>query len=220
MSGYRQPLPGWRRRQLNALQAERETRKQEVVGNIMAGPGFEDEPDQASPDGIAKALDDDDLPIAQTEHHSIGKDFILAGRAVFTVAGKDQRFTFRVNRKEALPGSRYQTPSYFVSVLNGAGDHPYSYVGILDTRDGAIKLTKGSTFKDDSKAVIALRWTLARVWAGRPLPAPAACYHVGRCGRCGRPLTVPSSILTGFGPDCADMVGVTYVKESTRRGNG
>lgn len=28
-------------------------------------------------------------------------------------------------------------------------------------------------------------------------------WHEGRCGRCGRKLTVPSSIETGLGPECA-----------------
>ena len=27
-------------------------------------------------------------------------------------------------------------------------------------------------------------------------------WHEGRCGKCGRVLTVPTSISTGFGPDC------------------
>lgn len=30
------------------------------------------------------------------------------------------------------------------------------------------------------------------------------------CYRCGRPLTVPESILTGLGPDCARILGVLY----------
>jgi hypothetical protein len=28
-------------------------------------------------------------------------------------------------------------------------------------------------------------------------------WHEGKCGKCGRALTVPSSILTGIGPECS-----------------
>lgn len=206
---FRQPLPSWRRQQLDRQHVEREAAFQgDVVGPTMGLDQQASAPVQpANQAGILdNELGGDDvngLPIAQVEHHTIGKDFILAGRAVFTVAGRDKRFTFRVNAKPPQEGSRYTEPSYFVSVLTGGGERPYAYVGILDTRNGQVKFTKGSTIKPTAPAAIALQWTLARVWAGQALPAPAAIYHEGRCGRCGRPLTVPESILTGFGPECA-----------------
>src|ERR1700675_3055956 len=31
---------------------------------------------------------------------------------------------------------------------------------------------------------------------------------MGKCGRCGKPLTVPESIASGFGPDCREMMGM------------
>ena len=34
----------------------------------------------------------------------------------------------------------------------------------------------------------------------------AAVLLAGACGRCGRPLTVPSSIDRGIGPDCAALM--------------
>lgn len=204
---YRQPVPSWRAKQLAEQEAERDQQfQQNVVGDIMAGPAFEE-----AAAAIAAAAD---VPKgAQAEHHSIGKDFILAGRAVFTVAGKERRFTFRINRKES-ENPRYPDPSYFVGVLTGEsrtreeGGTNYAYVGLLDGRTGQVKFTKGSKIQPTAPAAVALQWTLARVWAGRELPPPAAIYHEGRCGRCGRPLTVPESILTGFGPECAGLLGI------------
>jgi len=180
---YKQPAPGWRGGNADAL---------------TDGPAFEDERSEPL------------MPIAQGEHHSISKDFILAGRAVFTVSGQRTRFTFKVNRKDAQPGSRYQDPTYFVSVLTRGGgdeDRAYSYVGILRPVDGSIVFTKGSKIQPSAPAAKALVWTMKHVWAGKALPAPAAVYHEGRCGRCGRPLTDPESILRGFGPECAQVVG-------------
>jgi Family of unknown function (DUF6011) len=45
-------------------------------------------------------------------------------------------------------------------------------------------------------------------WAWRALtkgtmPANLEVWHEGRCGRCGRKLTVPESIARGIGPECA-----------------
>jgi len=33
-----------------------------------------------------------------------------------------------------------------------------------------------------------------------------ALHHEGKCGRCGRKLTVPLSIETGIGPECASKM--------------
>jgi hypothetical protein len=33
-------------------------------------------------------------------------------------------------------------------------------------------------------------------------------WHCGRCGACARALSVPASIKTGFGPDCAEKLGI------------
>lgn len=205
MRHYRQPVPAWRARQIAEQDAAREDRQHAIVGNIFGldEPAFEEVRTTAEPDP---------LPIAQTEHHSIGREFILAGNAVFTVAGRETRYTFRVaqprddeNRQPRDPNS---PKPYFVSVLTGTGDHKYTYVGILNIGTGRIVPTRGSKIGLDAPAVKALSWMFDRIWAGKPLPAPAAIYHEGRCGRCGRPLTVPESILTGFGPDCAELLGI------------
>ena len=37
-------------------------------------------------------------------------------------------------------------------------------------------------------------------------------YHVGKCGKCGKKLTTPESILTGLGPTCSNKIGVPRVK--------
>lgn len=143
--------------------------------------------------------------------HTIGKDFILGGRAIFTVASPTgERYTFKVNRKDADPGSRYQQPTYFVAVMTGSAndaDSSYTYLGILQTGTGAVKLTRSSRMGEDATQVRVIRWALKLVWAGESLPSGYAIHHEGRCGRCGRLLTVPESITTGFGPDCTELMG-------------
>lgn len=137
----------------------------------------------------------------------VGKRFILAGHAIVTLVGKDSRYTFKVTRKDPEVGSRYTEPVYFVALLTGPDNTAdYTYVGILDTSTGLMRLTKKSTYLPSSAPVRAWDWTIARVFADRPI-APAQVIHAGRCGRCGRLLTVPSSVASGFGPECSGKVG-------------
>lgn len=147
-----------------------------------------------------------------TNQHAIGKDFILGGRAIFTVASPTgERYTFKVTRKDADPGSRYQQPTYFVAVMTGSAndaDSSYTYVGILQAGSGGVKLTRNSRMADDATQVRVIRWALKAVWAGQALPTGYAIHHEGRCGRCGRLLTVPESITTGFGPECSERMGL------------
>jgi len=41
-------------------------------------------------------------------------------------------------------------------------------------------------------------------------------WHEGRCGKCGRQLTVPSSIESGIGPECSKMLAKTSNKSIAR----
>lgn len=128
------------------------------------------------------------------------KRFILGGKAILTIVGQSVRYTFKVTRSD-------DQRAYFVSMLTGPENlTDYTYVGLLDVQTGKIKLTLKSKLTRDSQPVKAWDWTVSRVWAGQSIE-PARIYHVGRCGRCGRALTVPSSIESGFGPECAGKLG-------------
>lgn len=123
--------------------------------------------------------------------------FILAGKATFTLEGRESRYTFRVNKSD-------DGAVHFISMLTGPDNTAdYTYLGLLMADTGAVYLTRASHYTPKSTPVKALRWALAIIWKGNDLPAPARLMHIGRCGRCGRALTVPSSIDAGIGPECA-----------------
>jgi hypothetical protein len=133
------------------------------------------------------------------------KRFILAGNAIFTLSNnKGEHLTFRVRAKQDDPN---RAPVYFVSLLAGADNvNDYTYLGMVDASTGAVRLTKKSTdnnFTDATKSVMVIRWSLALIFAGKSFPVGYDIRHAGRCGRCGRLLTVPSSIDSGIGPECA-----------------
>jgi hypothetical protein len=125
------------------------------------------------------------------------KQFMLAGNATFTVRSEktSTRFTIRVRKPNA------DTP-HFVSVLSGSdNEHAYAFVGTIFA-NGTYSHGQRSRITPDAPAAKAARWVVERVIAGKDLPN-CELWHEGRCGRCGRKLTVPESIELGLGPECA-----------------
>jgi hypothetical protein len=130
--------------------------------------------------------------------------FMFAGDARFTLVStaSGERVTFRVqfprNRED---GKVDRTAPLFVKVLTGADNETsYSYLGFIrsgEYRHGGLKAKIGP----DAKSAKAFEWFF-RVLATERVPATVEFWHEGRCARCGRTLTVPASIASGFGPEC------------------
>jgi hypothetical protein len=70
---------------------------------------------------------------------------------------------------------------------------------------------KKSRIKSNAPSVVGFQWLLAQLVNHSGVdPNVAELRHAGLCGRCGRPLTVPESIDTGFGPTCAGVLGIAW----------
>lgn len=133
--------------------------------------------------------------------------YILAGRATFTVISRKTgvRFTYRV--KLAPTGSDpARNRPWFVSVLTGPeNESAYTYLGnIWPNAKVRVDYTLGrkSSVKADAPSNRAFDWLIRALRADK-LPETVEIWHSGRCGRCGRLLTVPASIEAGIGPECA-----------------
>ena len=145
------------------------------------------------------------------------KNFMTAGKAIFTVevpenirtAHGKPHYTYRI--KASKPNAQYPNPTYFVGVLTGPNNtQDYAYIGILDTVTGTVRTTAKSKFGNDSFTVKLVNRVLNRVWNNDVEPifnAGFNLHHEGKCGRCGRKLTVPQSIESGIGPECASKLG-------------
>lgn len=137
------------------------------------------------------------------------KAFILAGNATVTFQSvkTSSHFTFKVRASE-------DGGVHFVSLLTGSDNEAdYRYIGFV--KEGAFiyaKLVKKEDKKvpnpitEDAPGVKAFVWTWKRISADVE-QADVEMFHEGKCGRCGRKLTVPSSIATGLGPECASKMG-------------
>jgi hypothetical protein len=138
--------------------------------------------------------------------------FILAGNAYFTVKSlkTGARYTYRVSRATCSRCKKdfcecWNYPTYFVALLTGPENTAdYTYLGML--RENKFQLTRASKMKDDSTPVKAFRYVWAYL-ACNQLPPQTEIWHEGRCGKCGRVLTVPESVEAGIGPDCAGRMG-------------
>jgi len=125
--------------------------------------------------------------------------FVLAGSATFTIENTKtgNRFTFRIDQPDS-------DAPHFVSVLTGPDNgSDFSYLGTIFELSRFVHGKKSSIGKDAPSAK-AFRWLFDRI-RSNTLPECVAVYHLGRCGRCGRALTVPESIQTGLGPKCRGL---------------
>jgi hypothetical protein len=137
--------------------------------------------------------------------HQVGKDFLLAGKATFTIRTPGGHRTYKIVRKEAT-GQWPET--FFVNLLTGPdNESSYTYLGKLDPFTGQVVPTAKSGWREKEAPyhVTLLNRVLARVWSFDHAAFERHGYqllHAGKCGRCGRTLTVPASIETGIGPEC------------------
>ena len=136
------------------------------------------------------------------------KNFMLAGKAIFTLVSlkTGTRYTFKVTHK---PASEKYGESWMVSYLTGPDNWSnYSYIGqIKSTTSGyTFFTTRASKLTMESAPVAGFNWAFTHINADLDTPNMEV-WHAGKCGRCGRLLTVPSSCALGLGPECASKGG-------------
>lgn len=130
-------------------------------------------------------------------------DFMLAGKAYVTLRSKKTgaRYTYRIKHSQDKRVA-------FVGVLTGGDNNSmYSYLGHMFLDQRVFWHGKKSKITRDAVSYIAFDWAWRQLSRNR-LPDALEIWHEGCCGRCGRKLTVPESIATGFGPTCAEKVGM------------
>jgi hypothetical protein len=122
--------------------------------------------------------------------------FIFAGNSILTLLNPKtgNRFTFKVKQAK-------NSNMFFVSVLT----RPDTYTYIGTCIEGKFRHGRKSDISSDAQSVKVFDYVLTKLVLG-VLPDFIEVWHEGRCGKCGRPLTVPSSILNGLGPDCIKKI--------------
>jgi Family of unknown function (DUF6011) len=132
------------------------------------------------------------------------KAYALAGNATMTLESlkSGAHFTYKVKQATDKETGEPTPGVYFVSLLNGQdNESDYMYLGMI--RQGRFGLTKASRAGQEAASVKAFSF----FFGSRELHPELVVRHCGKCGHCGRTLTVPSSIELGIGPDCAAKMG-------------
>lgn len=124
--------------------------------------------------------------------------FILGGNAIFVVQSltTNKHYTFKVSQ------SKSNKTMYFVSVLVDYNSSQFVYVGFINTKKSfSLNLSAKSKYTADSPVFMAFQTVLTLAVAKKSHPK-LLFLHLGKCGKCGRPLTDPLSIEIGLGPIC------------------
>lgn len=137
--------------------------------------------------------------------------YMLAGKATFTVVSVEtgKRFTFKVKKTPGKKIVQYRKsdiqkpPFYFVGAMTGPDNElSYSYMGVINDK-GAFHTTAKSKLREGSQQFKVFEFLYKWLLVKPELTPKIEFWHSGRCGRCGKMLTVPSSIALGIGPECA-----------------
>jgi hypothetical protein len=159
------------------------------------------------------------LPVSDMagELNSVSKvlGFMFAGNATFTIRSRKSgtRYTYKVRKADKLPNCPWLT-TWFVNLLCGPDNsNDFAYLGTikLDDRQKNVPLAdarhyshgKASRVNATAPSAQAFMWLYRNLQTG-VLPDSVEVWHEGRCGRCGRKLTVPESVSRGIGPECAE----------------
>ena len=140
--------------------------------------------------------------------HSDALKFIFAGNSLFTVLNtkSNNRFTFKVKKN-----TKSESEMHFVKVLTNPDI--YEFTGTCF--DKRYKHSQKSRISSDAQSVVVFNWIVNHLQAGT-LPEFIDIWHEGRCGKCGRTLTVPQSIEIGIGPECLKSVSDKKIKRQIK----
>lgn len=130
---------------------------------------------------------------------SKSKDFLFGGKSTFTVVSKktQHRITFRVKELK-------DKNIYFVSYLFGSDNtQSFKFIGTIFDKNGKYNASRKNGSDPNSNINKSFEWVYNTIVNQNVSNFDKIeFWHEGKCGKCGRKLTVPSSIETGFGPYC------------------
>lgn len=134
--------------------------------------------------------------------------FMLAGNATITLVSKRTgfRWTYRIKKPDDFSIDR---PIWFVSVMKGSdNERDFGYIGQIKLARAEYFYERGrKCWPDFFAASDAFAWFCkAAMRNSETHLSQLEVWHEGRCGRCGRKLTVPESVEAGFGPECIGHV--------------
>jgi len=145
------------------------------------------------------------------------KRFALAGFAIFTVSWKHSKkkkyHTFKCVCTPRHPESK-QEHGWDLYALGGQDVHawfidhegPWVYCGEFYWEGDKFMWQPSLEVDYSSDTFKVWKWLFDRWWTLQQFENTVTIENHGRCGKCGRMLTTPESIRTGFGPVCLKKI--------------
>ena len=150
--------------------------------------------------------------------HQLLMKQLLAGSCKFTLVSRKtgQRFTYWIrsaakDRDKNWTVNNQDKQFYFVKLLTQPDNDSWSsYVWLASLRRHSEEsLAISFEARNDYRTApsrFAIEWFIRQVFIVGNIPADVEILWAGSCARCGRTLTVPESIKSGFGPECVGMM--------------
>ena len=151
--------------------------------------------------------------------------YALGGNATLTVVSlkTGMRFTYRIRKPAPHATEPAEVRPWWVSVLarpENDADGSYTFIGGIKRQAANAPLfywhSPRSSIGSTAPSAQAASWFFPRLLAATEL-RDVEIWHEGRCGRCGRKLTVPESVAAGFGPECSDVLGLSQPAAASQR---
>jgi hypothetical protein len=133
--------------------------------------------------------------------------YIFGGKSTFTLqsVASGERFTYKISESAKRAGDS-RPPVFFVSILTGPDNTDnFNFIGTIFERK-TFKFSPKAGYRVDSPSVKAFSWAFSN-FVGNVVPDKLEFWPSSHCARCGRKLTVPTSVHNGFGPECITKVG-------------
>lgn len=115
-----------------------------------------------------------------------------------------KHFTYKVQKAKPNPN---WPETWFVKFLYGPDNsNDYVLCGMIKQNKFSLpQSVQNRGYSFETPAIAAFNWMFNHLRDGKELQN-AEIWHSGRCGRCGKKLTVPESIQIGLGPECASRM--------------
>lgn len=126
-------------------------------------------------------------------------NYIFAGKAIFTVVSSKMgwRYTYKITQTKS------NKDNYTIKVLYGSDNtEDYKHIGILNRR-----LLSLESYNIEN-GQIRLLMSFIHMLLNPLMEWPETCefYKSDKCAACGRLLTTPESIESGYGPRCYSRI--------------
>lgn len=123
--------------------------------------------------------------------------FIEAGRAKVSLRSlrTGKHFTYKIQQGEGA-----------IWFVRGRTEHDYVYLGYINPTQGFQPSIRVPMVVQASPMFKAWDWFWNEVSHHKRLHPLLEVWHEGQCGMCGRELTDPESVRSGYGPDCRKKV--------------